>query len=275
MSEHLAAPQSASDNQAFKKRSVIGVYASRVIALWVAELQRLRHDRTELYTRAVQPALWLIFFGATFSQIRGIPTGDVPYLDYLMPGILTQSVLFISIFYGITIVWERDAGALSKLLVTPTPRTAIVAGKAFAASARAITQAVIVVVISVLMGVAVTANPLELLGALVVVTLSAVCFSCLSIALAGILLKRERLMGLGQAISLPLFFASNALYPVSLMPTWLQWVSKFNPLTYQVNALRNLLLGTPGNLWLDFAIVGGAALGGILVASALIGRLSR
>ena len=91
-------------------------------ALCLVELQRLRHDRSELYTRAIQPALWLIIFGETFTRLHAIPTGGLPYLDFLAPGVLAQSALFISIFYGIQIIWERDAGILAKLLVTPTPR---------------------------------------------------------------------------------------------------------------------------------------------------------
>src|SRR5438552_4045008 len=98
---------------------------SRVATLCLVELQKLRHDRSELVTRAIQPALWLLIFGQTFTRIRAIPTGRVPYLDYLAPGILAQSALFISIFYGIQIVWDRDAGILAKLLVTPTPRAAL------------------------------------------------------------------------------------------------------------------------------------------------------
>lgn len=116
---------------------------ARVGALCLVELQKLRHDKAELVTRAVQPALWLLVFGTTFSHMRVIPTGDVPYLDFLAPGVLAQSTLFVSIFYGIQIIWERDAGVLAKLMVTPTPRAALVTGKAFAAGVRAIAQAVV------------------------------------------------------------------------------------------------------------------------------------
>ncbi len=192
---------------------------SRVAALCLVELQKLRHDRKELYTRAIQPALWLLIFGETFSRLRAIPT-SVPYLDYLAPGILAQSVPFISIFYGIQIIWERDAGVLAKLMATPTPRWALVQGKAFAAGVRALVQGAVVLVLAAVLGVGLTANPLRVLGVAVVVVLSAAFFSTLSIVLAGIVLSRERLMGIGQAITMPLFFASNALYPVSLMPTW-------------------------------------------------------
>src|SRR5258707_5453475 len=118
-----------------------------------------------MYTRAIQPALWLLIFGETFTRIHAIaaPSG-LPYLDYLAPGILAQSALFIAIFYGIQIIWERDAGVLTKLLVTPTPRVALVAGKAFAAGVRALVQTVCVMVITLVLGVSLTANPIKLLG---------------------------------------------------------------------------------------------------------------
>jgi ABC-2 type transport system permease protein len=248
---------------------------SRIGTFCLVEIQRLRHDRSELVTRAIQPLLWLLVFGKTFSKIRAIPTGKVPYLDYLAPGIIAQSALFIAIFYGIMIIWERDSGVLTKLLVTPTPRAALVAGKAFAAGVRAISQALIVVVFAAILGVGMTWNPLKLLGVLVAVVLGAAFFSTLSVTIAGIVLKRERLMGIGQAITMPLFFASNALYPVKLMPGWLQAVSKANPLSYEVSALRGLLIGTSADLWLDFGVLAGSALAGIATAAALLGRLSR
>jgi ABC-2 type transport system permease protein len=248
---------------------------SRILTFCLVELQRLRHDRSELITRAIQPILWLVIFGKTFSKIRAIPTGNVPYLDYLAPGIIAQSALFISIFYGIQIIWERDAGVLTKLLVTPTPRVALVAGKAFAAGIRAIAQAVVVVIVAALLGVSLTWNPLKLLGVVVVVVLGAAFFSTLSVSIAGLVLKRDRLMGIGQAITMPLFFASNALYPVSLMPGWLKVISHINPLSYEVEALRGLLLGLPTNYWLCFGVLVGTAVAGICTAAALLGRLAR
>jgi ABC-2 type transport system permease protein len=211
----------------------------------------------------VQPALWLIIFGQTFTRLRVVPTGDVPYLDFLAPGILAQSALFVSIFYGIHIIWERDAGVLAKLMVTPTPRAALVTGKAFAAGVRALTQAVVVVVLSVLLGVA------------AVLVLGSAFFCCLSITLAGLVLKRDRMMGIGQAIIMPLFFASNALYPVSVMPGWLRALNHVNPLSYEVEALRGLLIGTHARLLLDFGVLVGSAAVAIVVASAILGRLTR
>ncbi|MGW2857199.1 ABC transporter permease, partial [Streptomyces sp. NPDC001215] len=91
----------------------------------------------------------------------------------------------------------------------------------------------------------------------------------------GIVLTRDRLMGIGQAITMPLFFGSNALYPVAVMPGWLQAISKINPLSYQVDALRGLLLGTPAHLPLDFGVLAVAAAMGVTSASSLLARLAR
>jgi ABC-2 type transport system permease protein len=248
---------------------------SRVATMCLVELQKLRRDRSELITRAVQPALWLLIFGETFTRLRAIPTGSTPYLAYLAPGILAQSALFVSIFYGIQIIWERDAGVLAKLLVTPTPRAALVAGKAFAAGLRALVQAVIVLILAALLGVSITVNPLKLIAMVIALVLGSAFFCCLSIVIAGLVLSRDRLMGIGQAITMPLFFASNALYPVELMPGWLRVLNHVNPLSYEVDALRGLLIGTPARLWLDFVVLIGAAALAIGVASALLGRLAR
>ncbi|MFF4824130.1 ABC transporter permease [Streptomyces sp. NPDC001312] len=286
MSEAPAAPRTASADAVSaddiglllrppQPRAGWRLLPARVVAMCAVELQKLRHDRTELYTRAVQPALWLLIFGQTFTRIRAIPTGGIPYIDFMAPGIIAQSAMFIAIFYGIQIIWERDAGVLNKLLVTPTPRSALVTGKAFAAGVKALIQAIVVIVIAALLGVALTWNPLKLLGAAAAVVLGSAFFACLSMTIAGIVLSRDRLMGIGQAITMPLFFGSNALYPVAVMPGWLQAVSKANPLSYQVDALRGLLLGTPAHLATDFVVLVVAAALGITAASALLGRLAR
>ncbi|MEV1082727.1 ABC transporter permease [Streptomyces sp. NPDC050211] len=282
MSEAPAAPPAGSADPAFglllktpEPRAGWRLLPTRVVAMCAVELQKLRHDRTELYTRAVQPTLWLLIFGQTFTRFKAIPTEGIPYIDYLAPGIIAQSAMFIAIFYGIQIIWERDAGILNKLLVTPTPRAALITGKAFAAGVKSLIQAVVVIAIAAVLGVALTWNPLRLLGVAAVVVLGSAFFSCLSMTIAGIVLSRDRLMGFGQAITMPLFFASNALYPLSVMPGWLQAVSKVNPLSYQVDALRGLLLGTDAHLATDFAVLVVAAALGITAASALLGRLAR
>jgi ABC-2 type transport system permease protein len=248
---------------------------SRVVTLCWVEMRKIRHDRTELYTRAIQPALWLLIYGEVFTRVHAIPTpAGIPYLAYLAPGIMAQSALFIAIFYGIQIIWERDAGVLTKLMVTPTPRSALITGKAFASGVRSLIQGLVVLVIAAILGVSFTDNPLKLVAALIILAVGSAFFSCLSMTLAGIVVARDRLMGIGQAITMPLFFSSSALYPAKIMPGWLQVISKVNPLTYEVDALRGLLIGTTTTMWLDVVVLIGATIVSITCAALLLPRLA-
>ena len=248
---------------------------NRVATLCWVELRKIRHDRSELYTRAVQPALWLLIYGEVFTRVHAIPTPPgVSYLSYLAPGIMAQSALFIAIFYGIQIIWERDAGVLTKLMVTPTPRSALITGKAFASGVRSVIQGIVIVILSALLGVSLTGNPLKIMAALAVLAVGSAFFSCLSMSIAGVVVARDRLMGIGQAITMPLFFSSSALYPASIMPGWLQVISKINPLTYEVEALRGLLIGTSTNLWLDVLVLVAWTVAAITCAAALLPRLA-
>jgi len=184
----------------------------------------------------------------------------------MAPGILAQSVLFIAIFYGIAIIWERDLGIIHKLLVSPTPRSALVLGKALSAGVRGLAQAVIVYILALLLGVQLNWDPLALLGVLVIVVLGSALFSTFSLIIACLVKTRERFMGVGQILTMPLFFASNAIYPVAIMPGWLRVVAHVNPLTYEVDALRTLMLSSGTSefgLPLDFVVL--FAITGVLV----------
>ncbi len=242
-------------------------------ALTIAELEvrKLRHDPTDIIMRTVQPALWLLVFGETFSRIHAIPTGHQSYLQFMAPGILAQSILFLSIFFGIQIIWDRDMGIVHKFLASPTPRAALVLGKSLSAGARALPQALIIYVLALLLGVQMNWNPLALLGVIVMVMLAAACFSTFSLVIACLLKTRDRVMGIGQVLTMPLFFASNAIYPIAIMPGWLQVIARLNPLSYQVDALRTLMVTgsvSVNGLPLDFGVT-------LLVTAALIALAAR
>ena len=195
MSHAPDAPLSASAEPGALSSIGAFVYKTGVIA--ELEIRKLKHDPTEMITRAVQPALWLLVVGEVFARLRAIPTGGVPYLDFMAPGILAQSVLFVAIFFGIAVIWERDLGIIHKMFVSPTPRAVFV---------------------------------------------GAACFATLSLVIAALVKTRERFMGIGQVLTMPLFFASNAIYPISMMPGWLRVIAHGNPLTYLVDALRALMV---------------------------------
>lgn len=244
------------------------------IAEW--EVRKIRHDSTDLIMRAVQPALWLLVFGEVFAKLRAIPTGGkVGYLDFLAPGILAQSVLFISIFAGIAIIWERDLGVIHKFLASPTPRLSLVVGKALSSGIRALPQAIVIYLLALILGVKMNFNPLALLGVLIIAVLGAGCFSTFSLIIACLLKTRDRVMGIGQVLTMPLFFASNAIYPISAMPAWLQVVARLNPLSYIVDALRSLMImnAPPGNLPLDFVVIIAVTIVMVIIGSILYPRI--
>ena len=223
-----------------------------------AELIKLRHDPVELVTRAVQPLLWLLVFGQVLANMRAIPTGSLTYMDYLAPGILAQSALFMAIFFGIAIIWDRDSGVLHKVLASPASRPGVVLGKAAAGSVRGLAQAAIVYLVSYLIGVNLRLEPLPVLGVCAIVAVGSALFATLSMLVATIVRSRERFMGIGQIMTMPLFFASSAIYPIALMPPWLQVVASLNPLTYMVDGIRALMIeGAPSarGVGVDLAVL--------------------
>jgi ABC-2 type transport system permease protein len=229
----------------------------QTIAIVEMDVRKLRHDPWELLTRMIQPAIWLLIFGQAMAKTKSIPTGSLSYLDYIAPGILAQSILFISIFFGIALIWERDMGILHKILVSPVPRSILVIGRALAAGVRGISQIFIIYFLSFLLDIHLRWDLLAFIGVLAIVMLGGAVFSTFSLIIASIVKKRERFMGIGQVLTMPLFFASNALYPIEMMPKWLQTVSLMNPLSYQVDALRNFMItneATSFGLFLDFGV---------------------
>jgi ABC-2 type transport system permease protein len=240
------------------ERISLGDFATEIWAVTDAEVRKLRHDPSEILTRAIQPAIWLILFGEVMAQVRGLTTDGGPYLDFLAPGILAQSVLFAAIFYGIAAIWERDLGVLHRYMVSPAPRSALVLGKAISSAVRGLSQAFVVYLLAVLLGIQVDFHPLALLSTAGLIALGSGLFSTFSLIIACIVKTRERFMGIGQVLTMPIFFASNAIYPIDVMPGWMKAISLANPLTYEVDGLRALML------------VGGSSRFGLLLDCAVL-----
>jgi ABC-2 type transport system permease protein len=231
---------------------------TQVYAVAVTEIWHLRHDPAEVLTRIIQPALWLMLFGQVMAHVRGLEADGGRYLDFLAPGILAQSVLFAAIFYGISAIWERDLGVLHRYMVSPTPRTVLVVGKGLGSTVRGLVQAGMIYVLCLLIGIDVDLNPLKIVGVAIFIALGSALFSTFSLIIACIVKTRERFMGIGQVLTMPIFFASNAIYPVDLMPAWLKVIAAVNPLSYEVDALRALMLvnGTSKfGIGLDFLVL--------------------
>jgi ABC-2 type transport system permease protein len=251
-------------------------YLRQVYGVCAAEVQKLRHDPFELFTRAIQPVLWLVLFGEVMAQVHGLSSEGMRYIDFLSAGILTQSVLFVAIFYGIAAIWERDLGILHRYLVSPAPRSALVLGKALSAGVRGLTQAFVVYALASLLHVAISLAPLRLLGMILLIVLGAGLFATFSLIVACLVRTRERFMGIGQVVTMPIFFTSNALYPLSLMPPWLRTAARLNPLTYEVDALRALMLRGGSSMFgigTDLAVLAGVFVLLVAIAARLYGRM--
>jgi ABC-2 type transport system permease protein len=260
MSAPSAAPPAAlAERPAALSTGPLARMAAGTLAMAQAEMRKLRHDHLDIVTRSVQPLLWLFIFGTALAHNRSLTLGATDYRAYLAPGVMAQAAMFIAIFYGLSVIWERDVGQLQRLLATPLSRSSIVLGKAAGACVRALVQALLLMVVLAATGIGVRWSVTGVIGTLTMLMLGTAAFACMSMLLAAAVKERERFMGIGQLIMMPLFFASSALYPLNVMPEWLHIVARVNPLTYEVQGLRQMLVGVGGSgeVWLDFLVVAG------------------
>jgi ABC-2 type transport system permease protein len=259
MSAHSAASRAASAEAApvALAPGALSRMAAGTYAMAQAELRKLRHDHLDIFTRSVQPLLWLFIYGTALRHNRALSVGTLDYRAYLAPGVMAQAAMFIAIFFGLAVIWERDVGQLQRLLATSLPRSAIVLGKAGGACVRALVQAMLLLAVLAATGIAVKWTVTGVLGTLALLMLGTAAFACMSMLLAAGVKERERFMGIGQLIMMPLFFASSALYPLKVMPGWLHVIARVNPLTYEVQGLRQMLVGVGGGgeLALDFLVL--------------------
>ena len=251
-----ALPAGSAERPAALSGSPLARMASGTAAMSLVEWRKLKHNQLDLLTRSVQPLLWLFVFGTALENLHAVPTGGVEYRAYIAPGIMAQAAMFVAIFFGLAVIWERDVGQLQRLLATPLPRSALVLGKAAGASTRALVQAVALLVVIAIAGIGMRWTVLGVAGALVLLAIGTAAFACMSMAIASLVKERERFMGIGQLVMMPLFFASSALYPLAVMPGWLHVVARVNPLTYEVEGLRGFLLGG-GHPGLDLLVTAG------------------
>src|ERR1700730_16888961 len=156
-------------------------YLRQTMAVAEADVRKLVHDPVELFTRMVQPVLWLLIFGQVFNRTHEIPTGGISYLDFMAPGILAQSVLFGAIFYGISLIWERDLGIVQKFLVSPAPRSTLVFGRAISSTVRSLCHIRFVYALAFLLHVRLRFGLFALAGVVLAVMLGSAVFSTFSL----------------------------------------------------------------------------------------------
>jgi ABC-2 type transport system permease protein len=258
-------------------------------ALTNRELKKWYKDPMLFFITIIQPILWLLLFGkamnlgAIFTSNPNIPPqlveqamkqtlGTSDYFSFMGVGMLGFLAFFTATFGGMSLVWDRRLGFLNKILSTPVSRGVIIVSKLLSSSLRAMAQAVIVLGVGWALGIKFgpTFSILSLLGVFLVVFLLCMGFSSLFALVAIRSTHWERPMAIVNLVNMPLMFASNAFYPTSLMPSWLAAVAKVNPLTYAIDALRQLLVYETdvGKLIFDLAYL--AVFSAVLVAIGII-----
>ncbi len=232
-----------------------------IYTLWLRELKRFYRDRTRLVTSFIQPLLWLVIFVAAFSTRFSLPA-NLNYQQVILPGILGQTLLFTAMFMGINVIWDKEFGFMKEILVSPVSRLTIFLGKMVGDSTDAFLQGIIVFVIGLALGIPI--NPITLLFALPVMLLVTFGLVSIGLTIASFMGNLEGFGAIQTFVNLPLFFLSGALFPLKggSLPSWLTAVAAWNPLTYGVDALRNVMLGSSWTalqvqpLWVDLGVVG-------------------
>jgi ABC-2 type transport system permease protein len=251
-------------------------------ALTERDLRKWYTNPYQLIISLIQPVIWMGLFGkalnfssfitagagssgATTAETNAILIGffgTKSYFSYLVCGMVVFIVLFTSAFSGMSVVWDRRFGFMNKALSTPVSRGTIVMAKILQSVGRSLIQAAVVVLIGVALGMDTSHfSGLGIIGTFAIIFLVAMGLSGLFVMLSLRSSNWQTQMAVINLLNLPLLFASNALFPVKIMPGWLQDVVKVNPVSYAIDGIRQLLIGATGSyaLWLDFTVVVGFA----------------
>jgi ABC-2 type transport system permease protein len=212
-----------------------------IYTLWKREIKRFLRERTRFVSSFVQPLLWLVIFGAGLGSSLRESMG-LNYQEFIFPGIIGQTLLFTSMFMGISVIWDRQFGFLKEILVAPISRVSIFTGKMLGVSTDSMIQGMIVLMLGFVIGVHITLFAvIAVLPLMLLVTLGMVC---IGLTLASFMTSLESYGTIMTFVNLPMFLLSGALFPVNNLPSWLKWVVYINPLTYGVDALRIVILST-------------------------------
>ena len=224
-----------------------------IFILWLRDLKRYWYDKPRIVASLGQPLLFLFVLGSALSPSFQGPKG-VSFMEFIFPGIICMTILFTSVFSGMSIVWDREFGFLKEVMVAPVSRWAISIGKAFGGASVAFLQGTIMLTLSVLVGIRFSLP--ELLTSLFVMYLIAFAMSALGIMIAARIKEMEGFQVIVNFLIMPIFFLSGALFPLDRIPKWLAVLTRFDPLTYGVDLLRGTMLHVHSlPLTLDFLVI--------------------
>ncbi len=211
-----------------------------IYGIWLREFKVFRREKSRVITSLFTPLLWIFGFGGGLGP--NVSIKDVNYQVFIYPGILAMSILFTSVFFGVYIVWDRKIDILKEILVAPISRTAIFVGKMLGGITDSMIQGTIMLLIGVALGVSFT--PVATLLALLFLLVLAIGLVSLGLMLGSVLTSPESFGTIVSFLVFPLFFFSGALYPLENLPPWLMLLTYIDPVTYGVDGIRAVLLGT-------------------------------
>ncbi|MFO7591931.1 MAG: ABC transporter permease [Acidimicrobiia bacterium] len=251
-----------------------------MLMVWRRDIIRLFRMPTRIITGIAQPLLFLFVLGAGLeSAIGASGAAGVSYQEYLFPGILAMSVLTSALFSAIAIVWDREFGFMREMLVAPVSRASLVLGKALGGGSVSVVQGLVLVFAAPLVGVSFTvASFMKMLGFLLLLAFSLTAFG---IVVASRMQRMESFQMVMALVMQPMLFLSGAIFPLVALPAWLGVVTRLNPATYGVDAIRRVvlptavpldILGWTVPLWADAVITLGFGTAMLVLAVRLFGR---
>ncbi|OGW41093.1 MAG: hypothetical protein A2Y97_12330 [Nitrospirae bacterium RBG_13_39_12] len=202
------------------------------------EFKKFVRERSRLISAIARPLLWLFIVGAGISRLVPRDTG-VPYTQFIFPGIIGMTILFSSIFSSISIIWDKEFGFMKEILVAPVSRFSIVIGKALSGTIVSTLQAIIILALFPVIGFKLSL--LQIIQVIFICVFVSFCISSFGIVLATFYESYESFSVIMNFIIMPMFFLSGAMYPVRLLPDILRMVSKLNPLTYGIDAMKHAI----------------------------------
>jgi ABC-2 type transport system permease protein len=243
-----------------------------IYTLWLREVKKYFRSKSRIVGSLGQPILFLVALGFGLGPVFQ-KAGEGNYIQFLVPGIISMSILFLAIFSGISVIWDRQFGFLKETLVAPVPRWQIMLGRTLGGATVAILQGFIVFAISFLAGFKL-ANLTALPATFVFMALIALIFTALGTAIASVLEDMHGFQLIMNFLVMPVFFLSGALFPLENLPKALNIVVQFDPLSYGVDALRATLGGVSQfGLMTDFWVLAIASVILISIGSYLFSKI--
>lgn len=240
------------------------------------EMKRYRKSRSGVLIRLIQPAIWIIVIGNTFASTRPLIQSvgfSGSYIEFMAPGVIMLTAIFTSIFGGVNTLWDRRYGFMNKALTSPISRSSIALGKMLAISLISALQSSLILGIAIALGVSIT-NLLMVIPIMLIVIAFSLGFSGISVIVAATSKSQETFWGVINFLGMPLFMLSPALFPLELLPNWLAFVAKLNPVTYSVLLIRQIMTGTIqiSSVALDIAVICGFVVAMVALASYVFTR---